>query len=483
MTTPVSIPKLLKEYLDDLTEERLREFQWHLVQIQVDGSRPILRSRLENATREATVNILVEVFGEDGAVARTVDTFFRMNLNDLASKLVRAKMDQTNQSMEQQVDEPGTSSAREEPREVDPTVPQDLSCSICLSLFTDPVVLHCGHSFCRTCVQEDWEKNIVRECSLCKQFIPEGDPPINFSLKSWCESYRGRSQGEPSGGHSNDTESFQTRLKNIKEKQEKVKQLCDSSIERIKTQSCNTENKITDDFNMLRALLDKEEKTRRDALREEARLKIRMIHLIHDTTKNTFSLSDTVKEIGKFGAGERFISTCGTIIKRMERALRKLRAISQAQVNVSEHVENLPLTVLEKMLNDRKRTSVVLDPETASSCPSVSDHPTKVKVNDTRQLCPGNTECSTRYQQDLQKSPKRMRVEQDYELIPIPFSFCNDYTSTQTHPLQFEPIPFDFMPPLDYFGIHFAKAEAEAEVEVESESSESKSEVEAGNEV
>ncbi|KAK7884698.1 hypothetical protein WMY93_027821 [Mugilogobius chulae] len=29
---------------------------------------------------------------------------------------------------------------------------EDLSCSVCLSLFTDPVSLACGHSFCRGCL-------------------------------------------------------------------------------------------------------------------------------------------------------------------------------------------------------------------------------------------------------------------------------------------------------------------------------------------
>ena len=94
MTTPVPAPKLLKEYLDDLTEERLKEFQWYLVQIQTDGSRPIPKSKLEKATRVETVNKLVEAFGEDGAVEWTVDTFLRMKLNDLASKLVQGKISQ-----------------------------------------------------------------------------------------------------------------------------------------------------------------------------------------------------------------------------------------------------------------------------------------------------------------------------------------------------------------------------------------------------
>ncbi|XP_036936209.1 serine-aspartate repeat-containing protein F-like isoform X6 [Acanthopagrus latus] len=383
MTTPVPAPKLLKEYLDDLTEERLKEFQWYLVQIQTDGSRPIPKSKLEKATRVETVNKLVEAFGEDGAVEWTVDTFLRMKLNDLASKLVQAKMDQ---SLEQREEEPETSSAREKPRE-DPTFPTDLSCSTCLSLFTDPVVLQCGHSFCQSCVHEYWEKNSVRECSLCKQLIPEGDPPINFSLKSLCEKYGGRSQGEPPGGHRNHTESFQTPPENIREKQEalkNVKQLCDSSVEHIKTQSFNTENKIMEIFNMLRASLDEEENTRQAALIKEARLKIRMMHLMHEKIKNTHLLSHTMGEIENLAADKSIKWTSGTAeMLRMETDMLNGLINSQAQINVSKHVENLPLTVLEKMWNNIKKISVDVDPKTASSSPSP-------KVNYTWQLCPGN---------------------------------------------------------------------------------------------
>ncbi|XP_051806204.1 nuclear factor 7, brain-like isoform X2 [Acanthochromis polyacanthus] len=39
---------------------------------------------------------------------------------------------------------------------------EDLTCSVCLSIFTDPVTLPCGHSFCRQCVTE------VHSCPQCR---------------------------------------------------------------------------------------------------------------------------------------------------------------------------------------------------------------------------------------------------------------------------------------------------------------------------
>ncbi|KAM8730422.1 uncharacterized protein AB9X84_000506 isoform 1-T1 [Acanthopagrus schlegelii] len=486
MPTPVPTRKLLKEYLDDLNEERLKELQWYLVQIQTDGSRPIPNSKLENATRVETVNKLVEAFGEDGAVEWTVDTFFRMNLNDLASKLVQAK---ENQSLEQREDESGTSSAREKPREVDPNILKDLSCSICLSLFTDPVMLQCGHSFCQTCVHKDWEKNIVRECSLCKQVIPESDPPINFSLKSLCESYGGRSQGEPPVGHRNHTESFQTPPKNIRETQESlknVKQLCDSSVEHIKTQSFNTENKIMDEFKKLHAFLDEEEKTRRAALRKEARQKICVIHLMHEKIKKTYSLSHTMGETEDFGDNERLISTRVTEVLRREMELLNILKSSQGQINVPKHLEKLQLKVWKKMGNDIKQTGADSgDEDDDSGGLNEVVH----QMNDRWQFFPGNQEHNPHYQQNQQKTLKRRRVEQDYEDGKVSFLDHDYFTSILTHDgtftqspvfpcvdyslmrLPFE-IPYNIMPrpPFKFCD------EVEAEVQVENEDEQGRAE-------
>lgn len=83
-------------------------------------------------------------------------------------------------------------------RDFGPNFPKDLSCSICLCIFTDPVMLQCGHSFCKSCVQQNWVGKISRKCPVCDQVIPETEPQINFNLKSLSENYTERSQIESS---------------------------------------------------------------------------------------------------------------------------------------------------------------------------------------------------------------------------------------------------------------------------------------------
>ncbi|XP_012708138.2 nuclear factor 7, ovary [Fundulus heteroclitus] len=45
----------------------------------------------------------------------------------------------------------------------------DFCCSICLDVFSKPVSIPCGHTFCHDCITKHWEKNYVFGCPLCKE--------------------------------------------------------------------------------------------------------------------------------------------------------------------------------------------------------------------------------------------------------------------------------------------------------------------------
>uniref|UniRef100_A0A3B4AK71 Uncharacterized protein n=1 Tax=Periophthalmus magnuspinnatus TaxID=409849 RepID=A0A3B4AK71_9GOBI len=89
---------------------------------------------------------------------------------------------------------------------------EDLTCSVCYSLFTDPRVLPCSHTFCKTCLdsllQVSLSYNIWRplrlplKCPNCRnvaELPPTGTEalPCNVSLKAIIEKYQ--KDGHPSG--------------------------------------------------------------------------------------------------------------------------------------------------------------------------------------------------------------------------------------------------------------------------------------------
>ncbi|XP_074132650.1 tripartite motif-containing protein 64-like [Sminthopsis crassicaudata] len=63
-------------------------------------------------------------------------------------------------------------------------VQTDITCSICRNYFSEPVTLHCGHSFCRECLSSCWRAaTLAFSCPECRQ-VPQirAVPPVNERL-------------------------------------------------------------------------------------------------------------------------------------------------------------------------------------------------------------------------------------------------------------------------------------------------------------
>ncbi|XP_073679394.1 E3 ubiquitin-protein ligase TRIM39-like [Garra rufa] len=68
---------------------------------------------------------------------------------------------------------------------------EELQCSICLDVFTDPVTTPCGHNFCRTCLNQCWTNTQTCFCPLCKeQFSKKTDLKINTTLKEVVQHFK-----------------------------------------------------------------------------------------------------------------------------------------------------------------------------------------------------------------------------------------------------------------------------------------------------
>nr|XP_061805920.1 E3 ubiquitin/ISG15 ligase TRIM25-like [Nerophis lumbriciformis] len=73
---------------------------------------------------------------------------------------------------------------------------QELTCSICLDLFTDPVSTPCGHNFCQACIGGYWASTAVCTCPLCKNpFEERPQLSINRVFAVITENYKAARYG------------------------------------------------------------------------------------------------------------------------------------------------------------------------------------------------------------------------------------------------------------------------------------------------
>ncbi|XP_048396042.1 E3 ubiquitin/ISG15 ligase TRIM25-like isoform X2 [Stegostoma tigrinum] len=70
---------------------------------------------------------------------------------------------------------------------------EDLTCSVCLHVYQDPVILPCQHSFCLQCINSAWKHVTNRggvSCPECRRtFKPRPQLQKNFTLRNIVEKY------------------------------------------------------------------------------------------------------------------------------------------------------------------------------------------------------------------------------------------------------------------------------------------------------
>ncbi len=66
-----------------------------------------------------------------------------------------------------------------------------LWCSICLSVFRDPVTIPCGHNFCKECITKNWNINVQCRCPMCdKHFDRRPELHVNTLISEMAAQLR-----------------------------------------------------------------------------------------------------------------------------------------------------------------------------------------------------------------------------------------------------------------------------------------------------
>ncbi|XP_033985666.1 zinc-binding protein A33-like [Trematomus bernacchii] len=319
----------------------------------------------------------------------------------------------------------------------------EFTCPVCCDIFRDPVVLLCGHSFCKHCLQQWWRQSALQSCPTCKGLFPSEQPPYNLALRNLCDNLRReKSQGSKSGSkdlicslHSEKLKLFcqddrqlicvvcrdsqkhkkhncipineaaeffraqlSPKVMSFKMKQgslikEKLK--CDKMPNHIKLQAQQTEKTIKEEFQKLYQFLQSEESARIDAVRMEAMLKsdsmdIRIIHL----TAEISSLTDKLKTLQKDIKADNmtFMLNVKSTLERSQFNLPDPETPLGALLDEAKHTGNLLFTVWMKMKDIIEHTPVTLDPNTGGSFLSISEHMTRSTTMNTSQTLPENPE-------------------------------------------------------------------------------------------
>ncbi|XP_075957990.1 E3 ubiquitin-protein ligase TRIM21-like [Anarhichas minor] len=76
-------------------------------------------------------------------------------------------------------------------------------CSICLDVFTDPVLIPCGHNFCKTCITQHWNVSVQTQCPNCKEvFSSRPELRVNTFISEMAAQFRQSAQQKASSSSS-----------------------------------------------------------------------------------------------------------------------------------------------------------------------------------------------------------------------------------------------------------------------------------------
>lgn len=317
----------------------------------------------------------------------------------------------------------------------------ELTCPVCQSIFRDPVLLTCTHSFCRECLDRSFQVN--NKCPVCREVCDKDKAIANRALASTCESFLQRANRWPKQSSvpseavcnlhlrplelycEKDEEplcvdcvplhgphklhplrdgvpickkelSFKIHIFEKKvEKYKKMTKQFSSAREHIKRQAEQAERQITEEFDRLHEVLEEDKKRRLRELSEEEDEKIADLNRMTESTKTDITTLKQLIDMLKKEMGDEdlpFLKKFQKIKRKAEWTKAEPCLPKKCILDMGKHVGALSFNIWKNLETNVKYYPVVLDPNSASPWLSLNDDLTTMQESSERITAPDNPE-------------------------------------------------------------------------------------------
>ncbi|XP_063074078.1 zinc-binding protein A33-like [Engraulis encrasicolus] len=314
---------------------------------------------------------------------------------------------------------------------------ENLTCTICHDIFTDPVSLKCSHTFCQECLRQYWKDRDVLLCPVCRKECSSEEPTQSLAFKDLCESVKIRSavglpvvqldqlcplHGEKvklfcvedkqsicvichtSKRHKNHTCSpieevvedlkqeiegglttFHQSLHTLKQREDELQNISTH----MQNQAESAELHIIKQFEKLHTFLNVQEAVKLQALRDEKEKKSRAMEDRMERLRGEIStLQETIETIKKEMASDhiQFLQSYYSSPHRLQCETEEPENLSGCLINMVQHVCSLNHQLWTESY--QRYNPMVLDPNTAAPKLIISEDLTSLTYTEDKQKVP-----------------------------------------------------------------------------------------------